>query len=128
MSGSLGHDGNWAELRRLVLRLLEEHEELLEKLRVEVKGSAGTPGLTERMQALEVLVEEARRRLDALDKKANSAHDKINKHLQDDGCGKRSKKQTAVLVGIISALAAGLLKLAEILYNLMNAPTPPPGG
>lgn len=133
-----GHDANWAQIRHLVMRLLEQHEDTIEDLLEIVKGSDDTGGLITRVCLLEEQVKQARIQMGLADKevakislKSDSAHKKINGHLQDvvmpkDEWGKKKIMQIAAgILGILTVLSTALGKLVEyVLQQVGSGGTP----
>ena len=122
------HDGNWSQLRYLVMRLLEEHEEAIEELQTIVQGSDADGGMCARVQVLSSQLEEVKKRLKEIDTKANSAHKKANEVatkvalVKPDGSVEiMNRKMIAGLLAILTVLSTGLSKLVELVAHLFQS-------
>ena len=108
---TISNEGNWAQLRQLVLRLLEEHEEVLDQLSALVQGSPGNKGVMERIAVVEQEICQLRARFKVIEKKFDSFS--VAEHKKKD------PKVVAALVGIVSALAYALGKLVDLAVDLV---------
>jgi chromosome segregation ATPase len=116
----VSHDGNWSQLRHLVLRLLEEHEEAISELSCMVTGDADHEGLATKIRVLEEQLAEARQKVGEIDRKANKAHDKGNRNAETLAGLGSSKKQIAALIGVVTTLSTALSKLVDLVFELVS--------
>lgn len=102
-----GQDGNWTQLRRLIMHLLEEHEEAIDGLKELIEGTgADDPGLKTRIAVIETKHQKACEELKVVQRRLN--------RLPADS---KSKLQ---LVGVLTVMSAALGKLIELVVHLLT--------